>query len=140
MGVPVVMTEPAQVVRDLMSLLADGQSDAAIALLDEEVEWRNSGLPTVHGKDRTGGLLRDMVKRGIGFEVQMHHLAADGEIVLTDRTDVLRYGRFETAFWVCGTFRVRDGLIVLWDDHFSEANFLASSLKGAAQALLPGRR
>jgi len=134
------MSSPAQVVRDLMSLLADGDSDAAIALLGEDVEWRNTGLPTVRGRDRVGGLLRDMVKRGIGFEVRMHHLAADGDIVLTDRTDVLRYGRFETAFWVCGTFQVRDGQVVLWDDHYSEANFLAASLKGAAQALLPGRR
>lgn len=134
------MTESAQVVRDLLSLLADGQSDAAIALLHEDVEWRNSGLPTVRGSSRVGGLLRDMEKRGVGFEARMHHLAADGDIVLTDRTDVLRYGRFETEFWVCGTFRVSDGLIVLWDDHFSEANFLGASLKGLALALLPGRK
>lgn len=134
------MPEPAQIVRDLLSHLAEGRSDAAVALLDEEVEWRNSGLPTVRGKERVGGLLRDMVKRGIGFEVTMKHLAADGDVVLTDRTDVLRYGRFETAFWVCGTFRVTDGRVVLWDDHYSEVNLLAASLKGAALALLPGRK
>jgi limonene-1,2-epoxide hydrolase len=134
------MTESAQVVRDLLSLLADGQSDAAVALLHEDVEWRNSGLPTVRGRSRVGGLLRDMEKRGVGFEVTMKHLAADGDVVLTDRTDVLRYGRFETSFWVCGTFRVSDGLIVLWDDHYSEVNLLAASLKGAALALLPGRK
>lgn len=134
------MTEPAQIVRDLLSLLAEGRSDDAIALLDEEVEWRNSGLPTVRGRTRVGGLLRDMAKRGIGFEVRMHHLAADGDIVLTDRTDILRYGRFETEFWVCGTFEVREGQVVLWDDHFSEANLLGASLKGVALALLPGRK
>lgn len=134
------MTEPAQAVRDLLSLLADGDADAAIDLLHEDVEWRNTGLPTVRGKIRVGGMLRDMVKRGIGFEVTMKHLAADGDVVLTDRTDVLSYGRFQTSFWVCGTFRVTDGRVVLWDDHYSEVNLLAASLKGAALALLPGRR
>ena len=134
------MPEPAQIVRDLLSHLAEGRSDAAIALLDEEVEWRNSGLPTVRGRDRVGGMLRDMEKRGIGFEVRMHHLAADGDIVLTDRTDLLRYGRLESEFWVCGTFRVRDGRVLLWDDHFSQTSFLIATVKGAARALLPRRR
>ena len=40
-------------------------------------------------------------------------------MVLTDRTDVLRKGKWETSFWVRGTFEVRDGKITLWDDAFS---------------------
>jgi limonene-1,2-epoxide hydrolase len=75
-----------------------------------------------------------MEKRGIDFEARMHHAAAAGEFVLTERTDVLGHGRFETEFWVCGTFRVRDGLIVLWDDHFSWGNLVRSSLLGLVRA------
>jgi limonene-1,2-epoxide hydrolase len=97
--------------------------------LSEDVVWRNTGLPTVRGR-RVGGMLRDMERRGIGFEARLHHIAADGDIVLTDRTDVLRYKRWESAFWVCGTFEVRDGRIVLWDDHFSAGNLLVASVKG----------
>ena len=125
-----------QVVRDFLGLLGDGDADAAVALLDPEVAWRNTGLPTVRGR-RVAALLRDMERRRIGFEARMHHLACDGDVVLTDRTDVLRYGRFETEFWVCGTFDVRDGLIVLWDDHFSATNLLLASVRGAGRALLP---
>jgi limonene-1,2-epoxide hydrolase len=86
----------------------------------------------------TGALL-DMEKRGIGFAVRMHHLAADGPVVLTERTDVLTYRRFETAFWVCGTFEVREGRIVLWDDHFSWGNLLGSSVVGLLRAVPASR-
>ncbi len=129
-------TSAEQVVRACLEALEAGDSETALALLDPEVEWRNSGLPTVRGR-RAHQALRDMAQRGIGFEVQMHHLAADGDVVLTDRTDVLTYRRFRTQFWVCGTFEVRDGRIVLWDDHFSMTNFVGAALFGLVRSALP---
>jgi len=91
-------------------------------------------MPTIRG-DRVAAMLRDMERRQIGFEARIEHIAGDGDIVLTQRTDVLRYKRWQPEFWVCGTFEVRDGLIVLWDDHFSMGNLLAASLKGLADAV-----
>lgn len=123
------MTDPAAVVRQFLSLLETGRADAAVELLAPDVEWRNTGMPTFRGR-KVVAMLRDMERRGIGFEARMHHLAADGPVVLTERTDLLRYRRWESAFWVCGTFEVRDGLIVLWDDHFALGNVVAASFKG----------
>ena len=80
-----------------------------------------------------------MARRGIGFEVRFHHLAVDGQVVLTDRTDVLTYRRFRMEFWVCGTFEVREGRIVVWDDHFSMTNFVGASVRGLVRAALLGR-
>lgn len=128
------MLTSSDVVRRFLELLGNGDADAAVALLSEDVVWRNTGLPTVRGR-RVAAMVRDMERRGIGFEARIHHLAADGDIVLTDRTDVLRYKRWESEFWVCGTFEVRDGLIVLWDDHFSAGNLLVASVKGLVGAL-----
>lgn len=125
------MAEPVDVVRRFLTLLEDGEADAAVALLADDVVWRNTGLPTIRGA-RVAAMLRDMERRGIGFEARIRHIAADGPIVLTERTDVLRYKRWESAFWVCGTFEVRDGLIALWDDHFSMGNVVAASLRGLA--------
>jgi limonene-1,2-epoxide hydrolase len=130
------MSDAASVVRQFLQLLEQGDAPGALALLGDDIVWRNTGMPTMRGRRVTGALL-DMERRGIGFRVRMHHLAADGPIVLTERTDVLAYGRFETAFWVCGTFEVHDGLIVLWDDHFSWGNLAASSLRGLGRAVLP---
>lgn len=132
------MSDPASVVRQFLQLLEQRDAPGALALLDDDIVWRNTGLPTLRGRRVTGALL-DMEKRGIGFAVRMHHLAADGPVVLTERTDVLTYRRVETAFWVCGTFEVRDGRIVLWDDHFSWGNLLRSSAVGLLRAPFASR-
>jgi limonene-1,2-epoxide hydrolase len=130
------MSDAESVVREAFRLIEIGDTDGALELLDPEVEWRNTGLPTVRGK-RAHGMLKDMERRGIKLSVQLHHLAADGDVVLTDRTDVLTYGRWTSSFWVRGTFEVRDGKIVLWDDAFSWGDFLSSSVLGLARALTP---
>ena len=128
------MNGEISVVNSFFRLLEQQQTTAAVELLAPDVVWRNTGLPTVSGR-RVGAMLRDMERRRIGFRVDLHHIAADGPVVLTERTDYLSYRRWESAFWVCGTFEVHDGLITLWDDHFSLGNVLAASLKGAVGAL-----
>lgn len=128
------MDDPISVVKSFLTLLEQEQAAAAVALLDPQVVWRNTGLPTVRGR-KVGGMLLDMQRRRVGFRVDLHHVAADGGVVLTDRTDYLSYGRWESAFWVCGTFEVRHGLITLWDDHFSPGNLLVASVKGLVGAL-----
>ena len=131
------MDDSEAVVREMFRLLEVGEAEAAIGLLDPEIEWRNTGLPTFRGT-RVHEMLKDMVRRGIGVSIQLHHLAADGDVVLTDRTDVLTYGRWSASFWVRGTFEVREGRIVLWDDAFSWGDFVSASLLGLVRAL-PGR-
>ena len=128
------MSPPVDVVRRFLSLVEQGRADEAGALLSADVVWRNTGLPTIRGA-RVAAILRDMERRQIGLELRVEHIAGDGDVVLTQRTDVLRYKGWETAFWVCGTFEVRDELIVLWDDHFSMGNLLVASLKGLAGTL-----
>ncbi|RNL65743.1 epoxide hydrolase [Nocardioides marmoriginsengisoli] len=123
------MTDAAVIVESFLTLLEHGEAEAACELLAPDVEWRNTGMPTFRGH-KVRGMLRDMERRSIGFRVDMHHIAANGPIVLTDRIDYLSYKRWESAFWVCGTFEVRDGLITLWDDHFSMGNLLAGSIRG----------
>ncbi|HSV37705.1 MAG TPA: limonene-1,2-epoxide hydrolase family protein [Nocardioidaceae bacterium] len=113
------------VVRDFLESMAAADSAAATSLLSPDIEWRNTGLPTFRGK-RVHGMIRDMERRRIGFGAEVHAIAAQGDQVLTDRTDYLWKGPVKTGFWVRGTFTVRDGLITLWDDAFS----MGSVLKG----------
>lgn len=123
------MSAEATVVETFLNLLEANQAEAALELLSPDIEWRNTGMPTFRGK-KVFGMVRDMERRGIAFRVDLHHIAANGPVVLTDRTDYLGYGRWESGFWVCGTFEVRDGLITLWDDHFSMGNLVAGSVRG----------
>jgi len=39
------------------------------------------------------------------------------------------------AFWVAGTFELRDGRIILWHDHFSWENFLRGTTVGVWRAI-----
>lgn len=112
------------VVRDFLEALAVPDTARALALLDPDIEWRNTGLPTFRGK-RVFAMLEDMERR-VGFGVEIHAIAGEGDTVLTDRTDYLWKGPVRTGFWVRGTFTVRDGLITVWDDAFS----LGSLLRG----------
>ena len=64
-------------------------------------------------------------------------VAADGDSVLTDRTDWITVGRLRSEFWVRGTFTLRDGKIVVWDDAFSMGGFAAGTLRGLVRAVLP---
>jgi limonene-1,2-epoxide hydrolase len=134
------MTEPEAVVRRFFELLIGREAATAAELLADDVEWRNTGMPTVRGARRVGGLLRDMERRRISFSADLHHVAATGPVVLTERTDYLGFGSFAADFWVCGTFRVEGGRIELWDDHFSWGSFLAGVGKGVARAVSPRAR
>src|SRR5690349_18759563 len=127
------MNDEISVVRRFFTLLEQQQADAAVDLLAPEIVWKNTGMPTFSGR-KVGGMLLDMERRRIGLRVDLHHVAAHGAVVLTERTDYLSYRRWETAFWVCGTFEVENGLITLWDDHFSMGNLLLGSLKGLVSA------
>ncbi|ABL79934.1 MULTISPECIES: limonene-1,2-epoxide hydrolase family protein [unclassified Nocardioides] len=129
---------PEQTVRAFLEHLSRAESEAALALLDADVEWRNTAMPTFRG-ERVRQMIGDMERRGVGFEVRWHHVAATGEpdngTVLTDRTDVLRYSGWETSFRVRGTFTVQDGRITLWDDAFSWLELLGSGVAGLGKML-----
>ncbi|MDI6910581.1 limonene-1,2-epoxide hydrolase family protein [Nocardioides sp.] len=133
-----------QTVRAFLEHLARAETEAALALLDPEVEWRNTAMPTFRGA-RVHQMIGDMERRGVGFDVRWHHVAAtddpaepdqaDEATVLTDRTDVIRYSGWETSFRVRGTFTVREGRITLWDDAFSWLELLGSGLVGLGKVL-----
>ena len=123
-------------VREFFAALEIGAVEEALDLLHPDVVWKNTSLPTVGG-GLTRKILRGLNRDTIGFAAEMHHIVADGDFVLTDRTDILRVGPLRIAFWVCGTFELRDGRIILWDDHFSWENFLRGTAVGLFRAALP---
>lgn len=122
---------PATIVRSFLAAVSAGDVDAAAALIHDDLVWKNTGLPTIRGGRRIAGILREMDRRGIHCDLVVHHLGETrGGVVLTDRTDVIGLGRWSTSFPVQGTFEVRDGRVVLWDDHYSMGSVLLGSLRG----------
>ncbi len=144
---------PLDVVQRFWIALQTGDTVGAVALLDERVVWRNTGLPTLRGR-HVGAVLEGLDARGVAVEVAMLHIAVAGDVVLTDRVDTIRTGPVATSFAVQGTFEVQRGRIVRWEDHFTWGSVgmatvgalggavggaLSGVLSGAARRLRRGR-
>lgn len=130
-----------QVVERFLDLLRRGDINAAAELLAVDVEYVNVGLPAVHGRERVRRLLQIALGRlGVGFEVYVHAISANGSTVLTERTDVLKLRRLRVQFWVCGRFDVRDSQIVVWRDYFDQMNIAAATIRGLLGTVFPGVR
>ncbi|WP_344652918.1 limonene-1,2-epoxide hydrolase family protein [Cryptosporangium japonicum] len=129
-------------VAEFLAALERLDVEAALALVADDVVYQNVPLRPARGRAAVGRTLRQMLRFCSGFEARTHHLAADGAVVLTERTDVLRRGSWEAEFWVCGTFEVHGGRITLWRDYFDWTTFLAAGVRGAGRAALArlGRR
>src|ERR1700689_3447632 len=134
-------SSPTLVVERFLELLRLGDVDGAVELLAVDVEYKNIGLPTVRGRERTRRLFRATLGRpGAGFEVYVHAISADGSTVLTERTDVLKFGQLRVQFWVCGRFDIHDGQIVLWRDYFDQMNIAAATIRGLLGTVFPTAR
>ncbi|MEW2505260.1 limonene-1,2-epoxide hydrolase family protein [Amycolatopsis sp. CA-161197] len=134
------MSEPKAVVTAFLQALEDMDVERALSHVAVDITYQNVPLPPARGLTAVEKQLRTLTRFGTGFEARTHHIAADGNIVLTERTDVLRRGSFAAEFWVCGTFEVENGRIVLWRDYFDWTTFLAASAKGAGRAALSGAK
>jgi limonene-1,2-epoxide hydrolase len=128
--------DPQAVVVAFLAALERLDLDAALLLASDDIVYQNVPLRPARGRAAAERTLRQMFRYCTGFEARMHHIAANGPIVLTERTDVLRVGSWEAEFWVCGTFEVRAGRVVLWRDYFDWTTFMAAGVRGAGKALL----
>ena len=132
---PTVDTTPAGVVQTFLLALQAQDVEGAIALLADDVQWINVSLPTIKGRN-VARVLRAMEGRS-GFRVHFFHVAAEGDVVLTERADAIRVGRFEQRFWVWGRFEVRDGRITVWRDSFDWLDLTVSIVRGAIGVVAP---
>jgi limonene-1,2-epoxide hydrolase len=117
--------EPIAVVEDFFAAMQAMDMERGAALLHDEVVYQNVPLPADRGKAATLRTLQRFGRVVDRFEVKMVNIAARGPIVLTERVDVLSGPWLYLDLWVCGTFEVRDGLIVLWRDYFDVATATA---------------
>ncbi|MDP2228228.1 MAG: limonene-1,2-epoxide hydrolase family protein [Moraxellaceae bacterium] len=128
------------VVLHFLRALETQDHDTVAELLAPDLRYTNVSLPTLHGGAKVAGLFRRVLRRGTGFEVEMHSIASHGDTVMTERTDVIKAGPLEVRFWVCGTFRVQAGRIVLWRDYFDWWDISRGALRGMAAVALPSLR
>jgi limonene-1,2-epoxide hydrolase len=136
-GGAATVTSPQEVVEAFLAALADRDVDTAKALLDDDVEYVNVGLPAIRGREQIDKVAGFFDRPEVGFEVYLHAISADGPVVLTERTDVLLFKRMRVQFWVCGRFDVHHGKITLWRDAFDYVDILRGTVRGLVGLLRP---
>jgi limonene-1,2-epoxide hydrolase len=136
--VPESTASPTQVVSEFLLALQAGDLDRAFELLNDDAVWINVTLPTVRGRRRIERVLRFLFRQvGGRFRVHFHHVAADGNVVLTERTDALILGRFEQRLWIYGRFEVTDGRITVWRDSFDWLDSTIALFRGLVGVVAP---
>jgi limonene-1,2-epoxide hydrolase len=131
--------DPIDVVQRFLAALAEGDAETAVSLVGDDLVYANVSLPTIRGKRRFA-TATTFYFRHMSFDVRVHSIAANGPVVLTERTDQLILGPLRLEIWVCGTFEVVDGQIVTWRDYFDWANSTIGLVRAIAGAVVPALR
>ena len=129
----------ARAVETFLYALQDEDFDTMDGAMADDIVWQNVGLLTLRGRQRIMNLIRRGEGRS-GFEVKIHRMAAEGNAVLTERTDALIIGPVRLQFWVCGVFEVHAGRITLWRDYFDMWDITKATLRGIAATVFPSLR
>ncbi|MET0388789.1 MAG: limonene-1,2-epoxide hydrolase family protein [Polyangiales bacterium] len=129
-----------QVVESLFDAFRANDLERAFGLFHDDIVYHNPPFPPDRGRAQAERTLKLFSQLGSEFDIKLHNIAERGNIVLTERTDSVR-GRFaHVDFWVCGTFEVRNGKIVLWRDHFDIGELLIKLATSPLRKLLDARR
>jgi len=119
-----------ETVRAFLRSLEERNLDRALSYVSADVVYQNVPLPPARGAREFEKQMRIFEKLIDHFEAKIHHIAADGPFVLTERTDIIERGGMRLAPWVCGTFEVREERIILWRDYFDWAALSVAFLRG----------
>ena len=131
---------PADIVTAFLDDLARGDVRTGLNRIADDIEYVNVSLPAVRGKKRFAKVMGLLDRDSCGFDYQMVNIAADDDVVLTERIDELKLGPVTLQFWVCGRFEVRDGVIAVWRDYFDYVDFTKAIVRGVAATVIPSLR
>ncbi len=123
------MAEPIDVVRQFCDAWGSPEEiDAALGLLSDDCRYHNIPLDPVEGLDAIRATVQGFSAGVEKIEFETLHIAANGNVVLTERIDSFFFPGKTIALPVMGTFEVNDdGKITAWRDYF-DLNQMMSQL------------
>lgn len=125
-----IQAQSEEIVERFLNALMQQDHATISELLHPDIVYTNVSLPTFKGGKRVAGLIKLALSSARKLKVKNHQLVAKENIVLTERTDILEIGPLHVGFWVCGTFEVEDGKIILWRDYFDWLNVSKGLIRG----------
>ena len=109
--------------------------EAIYAAMTDDIFYHNIPMEPCVGIEAVKAFFEGSGMGSDGAEWIVHHIVAEGDTVLTERTDKFRINGQWIAIRVMGTFEMRDGRIAKWRDYFDLAEFqnqMAAVMGGSA--------
>ncbi len=108
-----------RIVREEMAAWGRNDVDEIISHFADDATFNiGPDWPKVSGRDAIHDLLKNFFAGGTCIELEILHLAIDGNVVLMERTDHWSVGGQKLSWPVMGAYEVRDGKIIAWREYY----------------------
>jgi limonene-1,2-epoxide hydrolase len=113
------MTDSARAVREFCELMVKRDAQALRGFFAKDAVYQNTGMPVTKGVDAIiENLAGQFAMFPDSYEYKVLNLAADGDVVLTERLDMIRTPTGVQGVPVMGTFVLSGGKITRWTDYW----------------------
>ncbi len=126
---------PTETVEAFIAMWNNGDFAAMEGVFTDDAVYHNIPMEPVTGKAAIMAVINGFMADVNHCDWETHHIAANGSVVLTERTDrfMMNSGKV-AAVRVMGTFEIDDdGLISAWRDYFDSAEMAREFGMGAAE-------
>ena len=121
---------PTEVVTRFCAAWSDNDLDALMAFFTDDAVYHNIPIDPVKGIDTIRSTIEGFTQGVEKIEFRVDNIAADGDVVMTERVDVFHLPGKAIELPVMGTFEVKDGKIAAWRDYFDLKQFMDQMTAG----------
>ena len=119
------MSSPTEIVKKFCDAWSNNDLDALMAFFADDAVYHNIPIDPVKGVDTIRSTIAGFTQGVEKIEFRVDNIAADGDVVMTERVDVFHLPGKTIALPVMGTFEVKDGKITAWRDYFDMQQFMS---------------
>ena len=113
---------PDEVVTEFCKKWLTADPDELAGYFTEDAVYHNIPMAPVQGREAIKEFIAGFTAGFDGIDFQVHRQISDGNVVMNERTDVMRRkDGGEIPLPVTGVFEVVDGRIAAWRDYFDLA-------------------
>ena len=111
-------SENIDLVKRFCAAWTDIDIPAIMSFFAGDAIYHNMPIQPIQGKDAIKGMIEQFTTPFEHCPWQVLHIAAAGDVVLTERVDGFIGDGKNVSLPVMGTFEIRDGKIAAWRDYF----------------------
>lgn len=114
-------TDSIALVQRFCAAFAGRDVEEILAYFTDDAVYHNIPMPAMTGKPAIHSVLEMFLGPATFAEFEVLNIAANGDVVLTERIDRFEVGGKKIELPVMGTFEIAGGRIAAWRDYFDMA-------------------